>query len=59
MDCSSPGSPVHGIFQARILEGLPFPPPEALPDQGIKPASPVSPALAREFFITRASGKPR
>ena len=20
MDCSSPGSPVHGIFQARVLE---------------------------------------
>ena len=26
MDCSFPGSPVHGIFQARILEwvGMPF-----------------------------------
>ena len=26
MDCSVPGSSVHGIFQARILE-LPFPTP--------------------------------
>ena len=25
MDCSPPGSPVHGILQARILDGLPFP----------------------------------
>ena len=22
MDCSLPGSPIHGIFQARILEGV-------------------------------------
>ena len=29
MDCSLPGSSVHGIFQARILEWLPF--PSALP----------------------------
>ena len=34
MDCSPPGSPVHGILQARI-----FPSPEDLPDPGIKPAS--------------------
>ena len=27
VDCSLPGSSVHGIFQARILVGLPFPPP--------------------------------
>ena len=25
MDCSPPGSSVHGIIQARILERLPFP----------------------------------
>ena len=24
MDCSLPGSSVHGIFQARILEWVPF-----------------------------------
>ena len=23
MDCSLPGSSVHGIFQARVLDGLP------------------------------------
>ena len=27
MDCSLPGSPVHGIFQAKILSGLSFPSP--------------------------------
>ena len=31
MDCSLPGSTVHGIFQARILEWLPFPSPGDLP----------------------------
>ena len=27
MDCSPPGSSVHGIFQARVLEGVPWPSP--------------------------------
>ena len=30
--------------------GLPFPIPRDLPDAGIKPRSPVSPALAGGFF---------
>src|SRR5574340_1099934 len=25
MDCSLPGSSIHGIFQARVLEFIPFP----------------------------------
>ena len=28
MDCSLPGSSVHGIFQARVLEGVPLPSPK-------------------------------
>ena len=32
--------PLYGIFQARILEWLPFPPPGDLPDPGMEPASP-------------------
>ena len=32
--------------------GLPFPPPGDLPNPGIKPVSPASPALAGRFFIT-------
>ena len=35
MDYSPPGTSVHGILQARILE--PFPPPGDLPDPGIEP----------------------
>ena len=30
MDCSPPGSSVHGTNQARILEWLPFPPPNVV-----------------------------
>ena len=33
---------------------MPFPYPGDLPDLGIEPASPASPALAGEFFITEA-----
>ena len=47
IDCSLPGSSVHGIFQARILEWVPFPHPKDLPDPGIELASPVSSALSR------------
>ena len=32
MCCHLPGSSVHGILQARILDGLPCPPPGDLPD---------------------------
>ena len=42
MDCSLPGSSVHGILQARILEWVPCPPPGDLPSPGIKPMSLVS-----------------
>jgi len=38
--------------------GLTFPPPEDLPNPGIKPASPVDPALAGRFFTTEPPGKP-
>ena len=34
-----PGSTVHGILQAGILEWLPCPPPGDLPDPGIEPES--------------------
>ena len=41
MDCSPPGSSVHGIFRARILSGLPLPSPGDLPKPGIKSRSPA------------------
>ena len=60
VDCSLPGSSVHGIFQAktrewvaisRILSGN-------LPDLRIEPASLMSPALAGRFFTAELLGKP-
>ena len=36
---------------------LPFPSPGDLPDPGIKPGSPVSPASAGGFFTTESPGK--
>ena len=56
MDCNLPGSSVHGIFQARILEWLPFPSPGDLPDGGIEPGSP---ALQADSLPTEPPGKPR
>ena len=55
MDCTLPGSSVCGIFQARILEWLPFPPPGDLPDPGIEPGSPV---LWEVSLPTKLPGKP-
>ena len=39
MDYSLSGASAHGILQARILEGLPFPSPGDLSDPGIEPRS--------------------
>ena len=52
MDCSPPGTFVHGISQA--ISGFSFPSPGILYNQGIKPASP---ALAGRFFATAPPGK--
>ena len=41
MDCSPPGSSVHGILQARYWSWLPFPSPGDLPNLGIKPRPPT------------------
>ena len=41
--CQAPLS--MGFFRQEYRSGLSFPPPGDLPDPGIKPASPVSPAL--------------
>ena len=52
MDCTSPGSSVHGILQARTLEWVACLPRGDLPDPGIEPISLISPALAGGFFTT-------
>ena len=50
MDCSPPGYSVHGVLQARILSGLPFPPPGDLPDPWSEPVSPVAPYSSRQIL---------
>ena len=59
MDCILPDSSVHGISQARVLEWVAiFSFFRDLPDSGIKPTSPVLPALAVGFFTIAPNGKP-
>ena len=41
-----------GFPRQEYWSELPFPPPGDLPDPGIKPLSPVSPALAGRLFTT-------
>ena len=55
VDCSLPGSSVHGIPQARILQWVAVSFSGDLPDPGIEPASP---ALSGRFFSTEPPGKP-
>ena len=54
MDCSPPGSSVHGILKARILEWVAIFSSRDLPNPGIELASP---ALAGRFFTTQPPGK--
>ena len=44
-----------GFYRQGYWGGLQCPPPENLPNPGIKP---VSPALAGRFFTTESPGKP-
>ena len=53
VDCQAPLS--MGFSKQEYWSGFPCPPPGALPDSGIEPASLVSPALAGGFFITCAT----
>ena len=54
MDCSLPGSSVHGISQARILEWVAI----SLPRRSSWPEfKPVSPSLAGRFFTTELPRK--
>ena len=51
MDCNTPGSWLSMEFSRQEYQsGLPWPPPEGLPDPRIEPISLMSPALAGEFF---------
>ena len=44
MDCSPPGSSIHEILQARILEWVTISSSRGTSPPGIEPKSPVSPA---------------
>ena len=55
MDHSPPGSSVHGILQARVLEWVAVPPLGDLPDPETELESLTSPALAGGFFTTSAT----
>ena len=56
MDCSLPGSSVHGILQARILEwvGIPFLLYGMFPTKGLNPGLPLANSLPSE-----PPGKPK
>ena len=47
-----------GILQARILGGLPFPPPGDLPDPGMEPTSLMFPALQVDSLPLSYQGSP-
>ena len=55
MDCSLPGSLVHGIPQAGILEWVAISFSGDLPDPGIEPRSP---ALQTDSLLTELQGLP-
>ena len=54
-DCSPPGSSVHGILQARILECIAIPFPGDLPNPGIESRSPT---LQEDSLSSESLGKP-
>ena len=56
-DCSPPGSPVSGIFQARIMEWVAMPPSRIFLTQEWNSHF-MSPVLAGRFFTTNANLKP-
>ena len=51
-DSLRPGSSVHGILQARIIDSVAIPSPGGLPKPGIEPGSL---ALAGRFFTISAT----
>ena len=58
MDCSPPGSSVHGILQVRVPVWLLCPPPGHLPDPEMETVSLMPPALTDRLFILVPPGKP-
>ena len=50
--------PSMEFSRQEFWSGLPFPLPRDLPDPGIEPAFPVSPALQADSFPAESLGKP-
>ena len=59
LDCSPPGSYVHGIFQARILEWVAISSSRESSDSGMEPMSPQSLAWQVDSLPTEPSQKPQ
>ena len=59
MDYSPPGSSVHGIFQARLLEWVAISSSRVSLDPGIEQASSLSSELRTDSLLVEPSGKPR
>ena len=55
MDSSLPGSSVHGILQARVLEWVAISFSRDLPNPGIEPRSPT---LQADALLSEPAGKP-
>ena len=55
MDCSLPGSSIHGIFQARVLEWLPLPSPMTNLDNVLKGRDNTLPT---KVYTVKAMGFP-
>ena len=57
MHCSPPAPLFMEFSRQEYWSGFSFPPPGDLPDPGIEPTSPASPALAGRFFTSEPPGK--
>ena len=55
MDCSLPGSSVHGFSRQEYWSRLPFSSPVDLPKLGNEPMPLTSPALTGRFFTIGAT----
>ena len=58
MDCSPPGSSVHGFPRQEYGAELPFPPPGDLPNPRIETASPVCPVSQADSLQLSHLGSP-
>ena len=59
MGCTRQAPLSLGFSRREYWSGLPFPSLGDLPDPGIEPESPASPALAGGFFTMEPPGKPQ